>query len=462
MNRLIENVVNAVLGLRGGPAYVVVGALAFGEAAAFLGLVTPGEVAMVLGGVLSSYGRVDLASMATVAAVAAVAGDSAGYWLGRTFGTRILTWQRVQRRLRPHIERAVRYFRARGGRAVVFGRWVSVVRTFVPFAVGMTGMPYGRFLVFSVPAAASWAVTFVLLGYLAGASWHVVERYAGGASLVLLLLLAIAFVLRWLASRAIANQDRIRAYVDRLGERRPVRWIRGRFGRQLRWIAERFDPRVARGLGLTLGFVVLAVAGTLTGVILNDVRAFQGLARLDLPIRLWFETARTPALSGAAAAIERALGWPWVLVPTALAAVFAAWRATPRAAARTIVGVLGAAGIAVVVQDLVTERIAGTDFPPTAVMTASALVVHVVAVLGMRLEWAAAVSAAAVGSFLVAIAGLASLVTGAGALSGVAFGTALGVAWAAAVEVQARLPFRFLGEEPPPHRPLRLPEQSNR
>lgn len=462
MNRLIENVVNAVLGLRGGPAYVVVGALAFGEAAAFLGLVTPGEVAMVLGGVLSSYGRVDLTTMATVAAVAAALGDSAGYWLGRTFGSRILARPRVQRRLRPHVERAMRYFRSRGGRAVIFGRWVSVVRTFVPFAVGMSGMTYARFLLFSVPAAASWAVTFILLGYVAGTSWHIVERYAGRASFVLLLLLAIALVLRWLAGRAIANQERIRAYADRIGERRPVRWVRRRFGPQLRWIGERFDPRVARGLGLTLGFVVLAVAGTLTGMILNDVRAFQGLARLDVPIRLWFETVRTPALNSVAGLVERTFGWPWIALPTALAAGFAAWRATPRAAARTVVGVLGAAGIAFVVQDLVTERIADTEFPPTAVMTVSALVVHVVAVLGTRLEWAAAVTTAAVGGFLVAFVGLASLATATGALSGVAFGTALGVAWAAAVEVQARLPFRFLGQEPPPHRPLRLPEQSNR
>lgn len=67
------------------------GLLAFGEAAAFVGLVLPGEVAVLLGGVVASGGNASLPLMVAVASVAAIAGDSAGYEIGRHFGPRIVT-----------------------------------------------------------------------------------------------------------------------------------------------------------------------------------------------------------------------------------------------------------------------------------------------------------------------------------------------------------------------------------
>jgi len=79
----MEQVLDAILGLGGTVAYVVIALLAFGEAAAFVGLVLPGEIALVLGGVLASQGRASLPLMLVVAAAAAIAGDSAGYEMGR-------------------------------------------------------------------------------------------------------------------------------------------------------------------------------------------------------------------------------------------------------------------------------------------------------------------------------------------------------------------------------------------
>jgi membrane protein DedA with SNARE-associated domain len=176
MGRLVD----AILGLSGPLAYLVVGGLAFGEAAAFVGLFLPGEVAVLLGGVLASEGQVSLPAMLAVACLAAVAGDSVGYEIGRRYGERILR-TRLLRRHSAAVERARAYVQAKGGRAVFLGRWTGVLRALVPGLAGISGMPYRRFIVANIAGGVAWASTFVLLGYAAGASFRSVERYAGRA-----------------------------------------------------------------------------------------------------------------------------------------------------------------------------------------------------------------------------------------------------------------------------------------
>ncbi|MBW3562171.1 MAG: DedA family protein [Actinobacteria bacterium] len=459
MGRILDSITSAVLGLHGPVAYLVIGVLAFGEAAAFLGLITPGEIAMILGGVLASEGRVDIEVMLAVAAVAAILGDTTGYWLGRRWGQQLTSWDPIARRFSDQIDRTEEYFRERGGRAIVVGRWASVVRTFIPFVAGTSGMSYRRFLLYSIPAAAGWAVAFVLVGFAAGQSWHVVEEYAGRASLILLLLVVIALLLRWGARAVAKRQDRIVEWGRRAASWPPVRWVRRRYGAQLRWVGDRFNPNVARGLGLTLGFGVLAVGATTIGILVTDVATFQGLARFDVPVQLWFADVSTDAAAQVAGWVVASFELPWLLVPTAVGAGYALWRANLRTAARTVAGTLGAAGIAWVVQGITPRQLTETEFPAVATAAAAALIFHAAAVASTRLEWGRAVRIVAVGMFLVSAIGVAVLVVEVAALTGTLFGAALGATWAAALEVQARLPFvgstpaersRRAGPERPP------------
>ena len=157
----MEQVLDANLGLGGAVAYVVIALLAFGEAAAFVGLVLPGEIALVLGGVLASQGRASLPLMLVVAATAAIAGDSAGYEMGRRWGPRLLR-STTARRHADTIDAAERYLRDRGGLMVVLGRWTSVLRAIVPAVAGITRMPYPQFFVFNVIGGVAWATVFTM------------------------------------------------------------------------------------------------------------------------------------------------------------------------------------------------------------------------------------------------------------------------------------------------------------
>ncbi|MFF5078443.1 DedA family protein [Actinoplanes sp. NPDC000266] len=165
-------------------AYLVIGLLAFVESAAFIGLVFPGEAALLLGGVLAGTGHLSLPILLIVAVAAAVLGDSAGYEIGRLGGDTIKA-SRLGRLIGDERwAKADAFTRKHGVWAVVAGRWIGLMRALVPAMAGMTLMPYRKFLVFNAIGGALWATAVVVGGYFTGTSWHQLESALGDISIV--------------------------------------------------------------------------------------------------------------------------------------------------------------------------------------------------------------------------------------------------------------------------------------
>jgi membrane-associated protein len=195
---VITSAIDEILKLHGLPAYALVGGLAFGEAALFVGFVLPGETAVLLGGVLANQHRVSLPVIATVAVLAAIIGDSVGYEVGKHFGSRLLR-TRIFAHRQQGIERGMTMLRNYGGRAVFLGRSTAFLRAVMPGLAGVARMPYGRFLIFNAAGGIVWALGFTLLGYLVGASYHEAENvagWAGEAVLGLIIVVAVVLVIR--------------------------------------------------------------------------------------------------------------------------------------------------------------------------------------------------------------------------------------------------------------------------
>jgi membrane-associated protein len=196
----MEQILDAFLALDGVAVYVVVGLLAFGEAAAFVGLLLPGEVAVLLGGLLASQGRVSLPVLLCVVAAAAIAGDSAGYEIGRRWGSRLLSTHVAQRHAGAVCD-VMGQLQRHAGAAVFVGRWTSVLRAVVPAVAGMSRMPYGRFLAFNVLGGVAWAAVFTLAGYAARESYRTVEAATGRGGWVV-----AAVVAGWLSVRLVRRR----------------------------------------------------------------------------------------------------------------------------------------------------------------------------------------------------------------------------------------------------------------
>src|SRR5437870_1748680 len=268
-----------ILHLHGVAALAVVFLVPALECSAFIGFVFPGEIAVLLGGVLAFQHRVSLPAALAAAVLGAIVGDSVGYAVGRRWGRRLLrgTLGRIIRH--EHLDRAERYLRERGGKAVFFGRFTAALRVLIPSLAGMSRMPYRTFAVYNVIGGVIWAVGFVLLGYLAGSSWHHVESIAKRASLLLLLAIvligAIVIAARWAAR----HQQHLRATADRFLERPRVAALRRRYRRQLDFLTRRLQPEGAAGLSLTVSLLLLAGAGWALGAVAQDVVGRDDAAR---------------------------------------------------------------------------------------------------------------------------------------------------------------------------------------
>jgi membrane protein DedA with SNARE-associated domain len=194
-------VLHVLPGLASPWAYVPVAALACAESAALAGLVIPGEAALMLGGFLASAGRVSLPAVTVAAAAGAIAGDSAGYEMGRRFGPALRRSRAGRRVGQARWARVEAYLAGRAGRAVFFGRWIGPARALVPALAGMTGLPYRTFLPWNVAGGLTWAPAVVLAGYAAGDSYQQLHRLIGQGSLALAAVAAVLIAAAWAVRR---------------------------------------------------------------------------------------------------------------------------------------------------------------------------------------------------------------------------------------------------------------------
>ena len=146
--------------------YLLVGGLAFLETGAFVGLIAPGETAIVLGGVVAAQGEIDLVTVLLVAWVAAAAGDIASFMLGARLGRRFLLRHGPRFGVTgPRLDRVEVFYERHGAKAILVGRFVGIVRAVSPFLAGSSGLPFRRFLPWSILGTAIWASAFTLVGY---------------------------------------------------------------------------------------------------------------------------------------------------------------------------------------------------------------------------------------------------------------------------------------------------------
>jgi membrane protein DedA with SNARE-associated domain len=179
--------------------YALVGGLAFLETGAFVGLVAPGETAIVLGGVVAAQGGVSLPVMLLVAWLAAAAGDLASYLLGRKLGRRFLVAHGPKFGVtEQRLDLVDRFFGRHGGKAILIGRFIGIVRAVAPFTAGAAKLPLREFLPWSLVGTAVWASAFTVLGYVANESFSSAAGTLSHGALALAVLAAVGLGVRHL------------------------------------------------------------------------------------------------------------------------------------------------------------------------------------------------------------------------------------------------------------------------
>ena len=301
--KVIEDIAEAL-----GPwTYALVGVMAFLETGAFVGLVAPGETVVIAGGVIAGQGTIELLPLIGLVWVCAILGDTTSFYIGRRLGRGFLEKHGPRVKItHERLEQVESYFDRHGGKTILIGRFIGLVRALAPFIAGSSGLAYRRFIPYSIVGTGLWASIFCVLGFVFWRSFDRVAKIAGqavvGFGITVAVIVGVVVVYRrraeikeWLLSHQRDPLVRPLFAVGRPLYRRVIGPLWERIAPQVRFLWNRVTPG---DLGLELT-TALAVAGIGLFVFLLYVFELSGdlnptpldTETLDLADRLYNEVA---------------------------------------------------------------------------------------------------------------------------------------------------------------------------
>jgi membrane-associated protein len=175
--------------------YAMLFLIIFAETGLVVTPILPGDSLLFAAGALAATGALDIRVLLVLLVVAAILGDAVNYMVGDAVGPKIFRsvdrnswWQRMLNR--DHLARAHEFFEKYGGKAIILGRFVPIVRTFVPFVAGAGTMTYSAFAFYNITGALVWVGICTLGGYAFGNVPFVRENF----SLVAIGIVAVSMI----------------------------------------------------------------------------------------------------------------------------------------------------------------------------------------------------------------------------------------------------------------------------
>lgn len=146
----------------------------FAESGLLIGFFLPGDSLLFTAGALYATGilpgnvPVNIHLFIFLLFIAAVLGDTVGYWFGRKAGPRIFKKPDAKIFKQAHIQNAQDFYEKHGGKTIIMARFVPIIRTFAPIVAGVGKMHYPRFLAFNMVGGFLWTYGLTYLGFFAG------------------------------------------------------------------------------------------------------------------------------------------------------------------------------------------------------------------------------------------------------------------------------------------------------
>ncbi|MEO8848502.1 MAG: DedA family protein [Casimicrobiaceae bacterium] len=148
--------------------YALLATVIFAETGLVVFPFLPGDSVLFLAGAVIASAGLNVHVLVLVLSVAAIAGDSLNYAVGRYIGPRVFERRDSRWLRREHLLRTQHFYDRYGGVTIILARFVPIIRTFAPFLAGVAEMPYARFLAYNVIGGLLWIGALVYAGFFFG------------------------------------------------------------------------------------------------------------------------------------------------------------------------------------------------------------------------------------------------------------------------------------------------------
>ena len=183
--------------------YVGVTAIIFAETGTLF-FFLPGDSLLVTAGLLASQPsfRLNVWSLGALCSVAAIAGDTISYTIGRQLGPRLFTREHSFFFNKKHLKTAHDFYERHGGKTIVMARFVPIVRTFAPVVAGAANMRYSSFLAYNVFGGLGWIWSMLLTGYWLGQQFPGLDKQVDKLAVVIVIVSVLPMAWHWYKERA--------------------------------------------------------------------------------------------------------------------------------------------------------------------------------------------------------------------------------------------------------------------
>lgn len=165
--------------------------IVFAESGLFFGFFLPGDSLLFTAGFLASQDLISIFWLLILCFIAAVLGDSVGYYFGKKVGPSIFRKEDSLFFHKKHIEKAHAFYDKHGKKTIVFARFIPIVRTFVPIVAGVAGMEYRTFFAYNIIGGFVWTWGMLGGGYLLGNLIPNVDKYL---TPIILAIIVVSFI----------------------------------------------------------------------------------------------------------------------------------------------------------------------------------------------------------------------------------------------------------------------------
>ena len=148
--------------------YLILFFIIFCETGLVVTPLLPGDSLLFAAGTFASKGALDVSWLFVLLSVAAIAGDTANYWIGCYVGPRVFHKEHVRFLNKEYLDRTHQFYEKYGGKTIIIARFVPIIRTFAPFVAGIGSMTYWRFISYNIIGGIAWVALCVFAGYYFG------------------------------------------------------------------------------------------------------------------------------------------------------------------------------------------------------------------------------------------------------------------------------------------------------